>query len=167
MKLKSFFLLVLLTLPALAAPLKNKEFVGFRHKGVKYGETLPNGARDLGGGLLSNEDYGVTRFERGKKYMLWLEKITGRDAKGVPDWEVTDVLSFDNLKKNREFLFSYSSGCTQNGRQNLDLIVMAESLPDKSYKIIRAWRANARKEKFEKISGKGINCKYAAPETKK
>ena len=46
--------------------------------------------------------------------MLWLEKITDRDSKGVPSWEVKDVLSFDNLKKNQSFMFSYSSTCHAN-----------------------------------------------------
>ncbi len=93
--------------------------------------------------------------------MLWLEKIADRDAKGVPNWEVQDVLTFDPPKKNQQFFLSYSSGCRQNGKTNLDLIVMAELLPKKKdYKIIRAWRANVKKERFEKISSKAITCKY-------
>ena len=170
MKSKLFVSLLFFSLSTFAAPdKKNKksEFVGYKHKGVLYGETLPNGAKDLGGGLLADENYGVTRFEKGKKYMLWLEKITERDKKGVPSWEVRDVLAFDNLKKNQEFSFSYSSGCTQNGKENLDLIVMTElSAKKKNYKVIRAWRANTKAGKFEKISGKGIVCQYVEPEKK-
>lgn len=163
MKLKIFLTLVLAAAPMLAAPQK-KEFVGYRHRGVLVGETLPNGAKDLGGGLLSDDRYGVSRYTKGKRYMLWLERITGRDGKGVPSWEVKDVLSFDPPKKDQKFLFSYSSTCTQNGRANLDLIVMAESNPKtKKYKVLKAWRANVRREKFEKISEKGIACSYDAP----
>lgn len=135
------------------------ELIGYRHKGVLRGESLPNGARDLGGGLLSDEDYGVTRFKKGKKYMLWLEKIVERNSEGVPIWEVRDVLSFDKLKKNQEFLFSYSSPCKQNGRENLNLIVLAKHAPGaKTYRIIKAWRANVEKEKFESVSIRGIAC---------
>lgn len=159
-----FLLLAFYVFPAVAATQK-KQFIGYKHKGIKYGETLPNGAKDLGGGLLSNENYGVTRFSKGKKYMLWLEKITGRDAKGVPDWEVKDVLMFDDLKKNQAFNFSYSSGCRQNGRENLDLIVLTEfSLEKKIYKPLKAWRVNIGKAKFEKVSTKGIGCQESAPE---
>ena len=164
MKSKLFLFLILIALPVVASPQKNKEFIGYKHRGILYGQSLPNGAKDLGGGLLSDGDYGVTRFSKDKKYMLWLEKITARDAKGVPSWIVKDVLTFDGLKKNQEFLFSYSSGCLQNGKENLDLIVMAEfSPPEKTYKVLRAWRANVKKEKFEKISDKGIVCKYFEP----
>jgi hypothetical protein len=165
MKLKLFVSLLLFSLTAFAAPQKKSEFIGYRHKGVLYGETLPNGVKDLGGGLLSNEDYGVSRFQKGKKYMLWLERITDRDKKGVPSWEVKDVLTFDNLKKNQAFSFSYSSTCRQNGKENLDLIVMTEhSAQKKTFKVIRAWRANIRTAKFEKISDKGIVCKSVEPE---
>lgn len=163
MKTKIILILLLLALPTLAIT-KKSEYIGYKHKGIKYGETLPNGVKDLGGGLLSNENYGVSRFTKGKKYMLWLEKITTRDTKGVPNWEVRDVLSFDKLKKNQEFLFSYSSSCLQNGRVNLDMIVMTEFLPkNKTYKVLKAWKVNIKREKFDKISTKGIKCEYVAP----
>lgn len=160
MKFKLLLFFILITLPIFASPQK-KDFIGYKHKGVLYGEILSNGAKDLGGSLLSNQNYGVSRFSKGKKYMLWLEKITSRDAKGVPSWIVKDVLIFDELKKNQEFLISYSSNCKQNGRENLNLVVMAELSPKKTYKVIRAWRANVRSEKFEKVSEKGIVCQYA------
>jgi len=163
MKLKSLFLLAFLILPA-ALSAQKKEFVGYRHKGVLYGETLANGARDLGGGLLSVEDYGVSRFSKGKRQMLWLEKITSRDKKGVPSWEVVDVLIVNNPKKNQEFLFSYASTCTENGVEDLDLIVLAEFQPArKAYKVLQAWRADLLKEKFEKISVAEIKCEYVEP----
>ena len=164
MKLKLVLLIIILSLPAIAAPQK-KAYIGYKHKGVKYGEVLSNGAKDLGGGLLSNENYGVTRFSIGKQYMLWLEKVTGRDSKGVPNWEVKDVLSFDGLKKNQEFTFSYSSGCIQNGKGDLDLIVLTEYLPaTKTYKAVQAWRANTARGKFEKTSTKKIECQNVTSE---
>lgn len=163
MKSVLFFILLLFAFPTIAVPQKN-DYIGYKHKGVIYGETLPNGAKDLGGGLLSNENYGVTRFSKGKKYMLWLEKITSRDNRGIPSWEVKDVLNFDALKKNQEFMFSLSSSCMQNGKANMDLIVMTELLPKtKTYNILKAWKANAKKERFEKVSTKGIKCEYVAP----
>ncbi len=137
-----------------------RQFVGYRHEGVKRGERLPNGARDLGGGLLSDEDYGVTRFRKGKNYMLWLERIVERNEAGVPKWEVLDVLSFGKLKKNQAFLFSHSSPCRDNERENLDLIVLAEIEPKtKTYKVLKAWQANVEKEEFESVSIEEIVCR--------
>ena len=163
MKFSLFLLLTFLAF-TLNISAQKKEFIGYKHKGVVVGETLPNGVKDLGGGLLSNDNYGVSRFSKGKKHFLWLEKITGRDTGGVPSWIVKDVLEFDTLKKHQEFLFSYSSTCTSNGKENLDTIVLAEFKPNKkSYKILKAWKANIKKEKFEKLSTKGIKCKYEVP----
>jgi hypothetical protein len=137
-----------------------RQFVGYRHEGVRYGERLPNGARDLGGGLLSNEDYGLTRFMKNKNYMLWLERIVERNDAGVPSWEVLDVLSFGKIKKNQTFLFSYSSPCKQNNEKNLDLIVLAEFAPKaKTYKVLKAWQANVKLEKFEPVSIEKIVCR--------
>lgn len=163
MKIKLLLFLTLLVF-SLNIAAQKKDFVGFKHKGVVVGETLPNGAKDLGGGLLSDENYGVTRFSKGKKHYLWLEKITGRGADGVPDWIVKDVLEFDALKKNQEFLLSYSSTCTTKGAESLDTIVLAEmQSKTKKYKVLKAWRADVRKERFEKISTKGIACVAEKP----
>jgi hypothetical protein len=159
-----FFLALIFLLTAGNASAQKNKYVGYKHKGVVYGATLPNGAKDLGGGLLSNENYGVSRFSVGKKQMLWLQKILARDRDGVPFWQVKDVLIFDKPKKNEEFLLSYSSTCTQNGRENFDLVVRAEFLPQtKKYKVLEAWRANARRERFEPLPIKGIRCEYIEP----
>lgn len=168
MKLKLVFLLILTLLFFVAAPFviraQKNGLIGYKHKGVTYGSTLPNGAKDLGGGLLADENYGVTRFSKNGKFMLWLERISARDKQGVPSWIVKDVLTFEKLKTNHEFLLSYSSGCQQNGKENLDLIVQAQFLPKtKTYKVINAWLANTKKERFEKISTKKITCQYNAP----
>lgn len=160
MKIKSLIIIILLASISLAFSQKTN-YIGYKHKGVVKGEILPNGVKTLGGGLLSNDIYGVSRYVKGKKYMLWLEIITSRDAKGVPNWQVKDVLTFGDLKKTEEFLFSYTSGCTQDGKTNLDLIVKAEYLSkNKTYKVLDAWKADLKREKFEKISTKGIKCEY-------
>jgi hypothetical protein len=162
MKLKIILFLLLSVIPVFANPQK-KNYIGYKHKGVVYGATLPNGAKDLGGGLLSDNQYGVTRFKKGAKDMLWLEKIAGRDEEGVPTWLVMDVLMFDALKNNQKFLLSYSSSCMENGKENLDLIVFAElSANRKSYKILNAWRADLNKEKFEKAETTNILCEVIA-----
>lgn len=137
------------------------EFIGYRHKGVLRGEKLPNGVQDLGGGLLTDDDYGVTRFSIGDKYMLWLGKILEFDADDVPTWEVKDVLVFDKLKKNQMFMFSYSSPCTDGGAENLDLIVMVEeNRKRRTYTILKAWLANTETERFEETTTGSIVCSY-------
>ncbi|MGI9054634.1 MAG: hypothetical protein ACR2F2_02395 [Pyrinomonadaceae bacterium] len=140
-------------------PQKSK-YVGYKHKGVTLGETLSNGVKSISGGLTSNNKIGVSRYTKGKKYMLWLEEVVSRDASGVPTWVVRNVLTFDNLKKNQEFHFSYNSPCKLNGKDNVDLIVKTELQPQtKKYKILEAWKANTKTLKFEEIDTKNVQCK--------
>jgi len=164
MKLKVILTIAFLVFPVFANPQKTKKYIGYKHKGVVVNKTLPNGVKHLGGGLLSNDKYGVSRYEKDGKLMLWLEKVTSRNSEGVPNWIVKDVLSIGTLKKSEELLFSYSSTCTQNDKVNLELIVKAELLPNKKgYKVLQAWKANVKNEKFETAQIKGIKCEYAAP----
>lgn len=154
-----FLILFTILVFALQASAQDDELIGYEHQGVRYGETLPNGFKDMGGGLLSDEDYGITRFKKGKKYYLWFEKISGRDSEGVPSWVVLDVLAFQKLKKKQAFLFSYSSPCTIDGKESLETVVLAEQKRKaKRHKVLKAWRANTDNEKFEMISIAGIEC---------
>lgn len=155
------FLIFAIALFGLDTAAQKSELIGYEHKGVVFGETLPNGARDLGGGLLSNDNYGVSRYVKDKRHYLWLEKIDERDTEGVPVWVVKDVLEFSALKRNQEFLFSYSSTCKIEGRENLDVIVLAAAgAKNKRYKVLKAWKANLQTERFEPLRTRGIRCQY-------
>lgn len=163
MRFTVLIILTLLVLPIFANPQKMR-YIGFKHRGALYDEVLSNGAKSVGGGLLTDDKFGVSRYTKDRKTMLWLEKITERDEFGVPNWEVKDVLMFDKLKKNQKLLFSYASTCKQNGKTNLDLVVKTTHLPHaKTQKVEDAWRANTKKGKFEKVSLKGIKCEVVSP----
>ena len=90
---------ILVLLFSVAAFAQKSKYVGYKHKGVTLGETLSNGVKSISGGLTSNNKLGVSRYTKGKKYMLWLEEVVSRDANGIPTWVVRNVLSFDNLKE--------------------------------------------------------------------
>lgn len=151
---------VLVFLFSVTASAQKSKYVGYKHKGATLGEKLSNGVKSVSGGLTSNEKLGVSRYTKGKKYMLWLEEIVGRDKDGIPTWIVRNVLSFDNLKKNQEFHFSYNSPCVLNEEENLDLIVKTEFQPKtKTYKVLEAWKANTKTLKFEEIDTKKVKCK--------
>ena len=158
-KITSIAILVLLFTNVTSAQNAAK-YIGYRHKGVTFGKKLANGVRSVSGGLTSNNKLGISRYTKGKQYMLWLEEIVARDRQGVPVWVVRNVLSFDDLKQNQEFHFSYNSPCTLGGKDDVDLIVKTEFSPQtKTYKILGAWRVNTRTLKFEKIDTKNIECK--------
>ncbi|HQU84799.1 MAG TPA: hypothetical protein PKY59_16795 [Pyrinomonadaceae bacterium] len=162
MKLKVFLTIALLVFPVFANPQKAR-YIGYKHKGVIVDAKLPNGVKHLGGGLTSKDNYGVSRYEKNGKLMLWLEKITSRDADGVPSWIVKDVLTLGKLKKNEMLLFSYGSSCKQNEKVNIDLIVKVLVMPKKELKVLQAWKANPKKEKFENALTKGVKCEFIEP----
>ena len=159
-KITSIAIFVLLF--ATVASAQKSKYIGYKHKGAVMGETLSNGVKSISGGLTSNEKLGISRYTKGKKYMLWLEEIVGRDANGVPTWIVRNVLTFDNLRKNQEFHFSYNSPCTLNKKENIDLIVKTEFLPKtKTYKVLEAWKANTKTLKFDEIKTRNVRCKVS------
>lgn len=167
-----FLLLALFVVFVFVAPVAaqkavadKSEYIGYKYRGILPDETLPNGVKSLGGGLITENEptYGIGRKSKGDMQMLWLELSTGRDAEGIPSWEVKDVLAFSQFGKNQELLFSYGSTCERNGKGNINLVVLADFLPSKTYKVRRAWLANTKTEKFNEIPIKGIQCFYEEP----
>lgn len=159
---KSISIVILSLVFSIAVFAQKSNYVGYKHKGAVLGETLSNGVKSISGGLTSNNKLGVSRYTKGKKYILWLEEVVSRDKDGVPTWVVRNVLSFDNLKKNQEFNFSYNSPCQLNGKDDVDLIVKTEFVPKtKTYKVLDAWKANTKTLKFEEIDKKKVQCKIS------
>ena len=157
------FRLIVLIMLALSASVivsaQEASYVGYKYTGVKYNHKLPNGVRDLGGNLLDNENYGISRVKKGKTEMLWLARITGRNSAGVPRWLVKDVLVLPTLKANQEILQGFESPCVINKNEDLGLVVLADYVPkNKTYKVNQAWRADSKTNKFQKIPTKGIVC---------
>lgn len=132
-------------------------------------ELLPNGVKDLGGGIIMDgnkiSSYGIGRFSKGTTQMLWLELATGEDANGVTGWEVKDVLVFPELTRSQELFFAAGNdACTINGKNDGKLVVFADFSPlKKKYTVRKAWRANLESEKFRPIPIKGIRCEYYEP----
>lgn len=163
MKYTTFFPLVCIIVAARSlsvfADTPGSQYIGYRHKGALYGERLPNGVRYWGGRLISDENYGVTRFTKGGTYMLWLEKIIYRDDEGTPHWQVLDVLVFERLLPNQEFLYSYNSPCTIGGRADPDLIVMVELGNRRNrHRVLKACRADTVRGRFESVSTQSVKC---------
>jgi hypothetical protein len=165
--MKSVMLIILVLFSASSFVLAQKsEYIGYKRKPIVMGERLPNGVKDLGGGMIIKGNkitsYGIGRFSKGKNQMLWLEFATGENEKGVTSWEVKDVLVFPNFTKNQELLFVQST-CTINGKNDESLVVFADFVQKRKYVVRKAWRTNLKNEKFVSISTKAIKCDYDEP----
>ncbi len=165
MKFRLLVLLMFLAIPSYILAQK-RTYIGYKYTGVSYNQTLPNGVKDLGGSLLEDDNYAVSRMKKGKTEMLWLARITSRNARGVPKWQVKDVLFLPALKKNQEILRGFTFPCTIDDEEDLNLIVLADYLAkSKTYKVRKAWRANTKTNKIQAIPIKGISCEIEEPES--
>lgn len=145
----------------------NSAFIGYKYKGLLVDETLPNGWKDQGGALITNADsaqtYAVSNWRKGTGQMLWLKLALSQDQTGITEWEVKDALVFPNLPKNQSLDWA-GIACHRKKQTESMLIVLTKFAPrSKTYQVLRAWDANPRTEKFEKISIKGIECAYEEP----
>lgn len=156
---KLIALISFLVIPLAVSAQKNK-YIGYEYTGVVYQEKLPNGVKDLGGNLLANEDYAVSRMKKGKSEMVWLIKIIDRNADGVPNWKVKNVLTLPKIGKDQQVLRGYNSPCKVGANADTNLIVLADySAKDKVFTPDKAWRINIRKNSFEEVSTAKISCK--------
>ncbi len=167
MKIAWLFLATLL-LPA-AVFCQASEYVGYRYKSVIPETVLPNGVKNLGGGLVGDfyakPVWGVAEVSKGKVRMLWLEKATAEDERGVTEWEISDVLSFPNIPTDQELLIASGPGeCKENGKTTNDLVVHVQFLKkQRAYKTLKAWRADVKAGRFVALDAKNVKCRYDEP----
>jgi hypothetical protein len=122
--------------------------------GLRYGPGGPEGQQRYFGVL---EDYGVAQVKRGNVEMLWLERMTGRDASGRAIWEVLDVVLLPPMSKT-DYLQGGHLVCLLNGVADPEIIAIFKGEPKNGVMdhVGQAWRANCRTGRFESISPEGI-----------
>jgi hypothetical protein len=161
----------LLILPVCAlGQAKRSEYIGYEYKGVRPSETLPNGVKHFGGGLIGKIDaepvHGISEVSRGRTKMLWLEVSTGQDTGGVTGWRVKDVLAFPALAKTDYVFFAGDPAilCRRRGSEIVNLVGVGRILRRQGiFRPSKLWVANISSEKFERISLAGVKCEYSEP----
>lgn len=172
--MKTTLVIVSFLLLSLVSPGQTKkpgaEYIGYKYKGINPGNTLPNGVKHLGGGLIGdiNADpvHGISQVSKGKIKMLWLEVSTGQDSGGVTGWKVKDVLSFYNQRTNDHILIYGDPAieCKRDGKPVEDLVGIGRIVRQLGvYRPSSLWVANLKNLKFEPISATGIKCQYSEP----
>jgi hypothetical protein len=142
------------------APVKQSTGVG-KYIGLRHGQELPQGLKRVGGSLVAmageEKGYGMTEVLRGTTRMLWFERVTHLDDKGIPYWEVKDVMVLPRLPR-KQVLAYY--GCLLNNRADNEIAAVLDYEPDVEYftRARRTWRANRQTGKFEVIPTKGVKC---------
>ncbi|HMQ04434.1 MAG TPA: hypothetical protein PKD26_11000 [Pyrinomonadaceae bacterium] len=146
------------------------QFINFIYEGVIPPNRLPNGVKHLGGGLIGdvNADpvYGISQTEKGTLKMFWLEVSIGLNAKGVTEWQVLDVLSFQNVPKGDYLFFAGDPSimCTRNSAEIPDLVGRGRIIRNKgSFVPSKLWVADISKKKFVSLAMDGVKCEYSEP----
>lgn len=174
--LKPLLVAALLIFPILAVAQKKSgvpkrsPYINYRYKGIPPSNTLPNGVRHWGGGLIGDFDsdpvYGVSQVGKGNTKMLWFEVSTGQDDSGVTGWQVMDVLAFPAMPKTDYLLLTPdpSIECHRNGNDIPNLVGVGRIIPRQQiFRPSKLWIANLETKKFEPTSLTGIKCQYAEP----
>lgn len=118
--------------------------------GLNY-PPLPSGLSEGFGMIIQDSnDYALSLVIKGVNKMLWLSKMTHRDASGVAYWQVMDVLNLSNLEAGLTLI---PDGCFLNGVPDSEIFIVG-----RNGVIVLAWRANTRVNKFEVIPTSGIKC---------
>lgn len=142
--------------PAQKIVIKNvQDYVGLR-----YGQDSNlEGIVYQGGNLLeplNGVEYGVSNVLKDSLNLLWLEKLTHRDAEGKANWEILDVLVLPEMSELEGLLISV---CLQNNQPDPEIIAIGMfSEEENMIPVRKAWRANRQLEKFEEIATESVTC---------
>lgn len=132
-----------------------------KYIGRRYGPTQPPGIKYVGGALISEledqKEYGISQVHKGRVKVLWFERMTHRDERGVPYWELMDVLVVPPHTRKQVVVYAT---CLMENRADKEIVAIADYQPGEQYftRVRKAWRANRQTEKFEVIPTKGIKC---------
>jgi|ERR1044072_9115987 hypothetical protein len=136
--------------------------------GLRYGPDLPQGFVEISGAAvdeLNGIEYAVAHIAKGNEEMLWFEKLTHRNARGMACWEVLDVRPLPRMKANQLLLFGIL-GCEYNKKYDSEIVAIVDEEKTGLYltRIRYAWRGNRRTGKLEKISTRKIRCENSGCE---
>jgi len=131
------------------------QYIGKTHPPLKDG--LKVEGADVIGDPFTGTVYSVSRISSAGSQMLWLESSSSRNEKGQPIWKVLDVIAAPTYGKDQTLVIGF---CKIDDRSDPEVLAVVKYERDKKYfnKIIKAWRANRTKAKFEPITPKGISC---------
>lgn len=156
------FLLTSLTVAPVAA-----QTDALKYAGLRYGPTQPKGVKYVSGALISErndeKEYGISEVHKGRVKALWFERLARRDERGIPYWELLDVLVAPPHTGKQILVYA---SCRLKNQYNPEIVALVDNQPSEEFltRVRKAWRANRQTGKFEVLPTKGIKCTNQALE---
>jgi hypothetical protein len=102
--------------------------------------------------LTSN--YGLSRIAKKGYQIIAFEKVIPHGNK--PDFMLLDTIRIGHIKPGQGVILTH---CRLNGRDVAGILALVK-MDDNQYfkKVIKAWKANTKTNRFEPISTTGIDC---------
>lgn len=153
----AIFVLTLLFSPmTLASSESEFFFVGLKHTQREP----PEGCKSAGGGIFGDKlDLAVLHFNCQEKYFIVFDRLTHKDDKGTPHWEVVDFAILPKLRKGESI---NDTDCTSHLGGYTLAIANWRATNEKTYayRISYAIRLNMASSKFEALNPKQVKCEY-------
>lgn len=166
--MKSLFagaIAVLVNIVSACQSQKPESYIGFQYatKEELKGLEFVGGSIIFGGGAVKNMQGGYTQVRQGDKNMLWLMGQQKQTDKGLPVWQVLDVLSFseyDQQLNNKAYFLGWGGRCKAESRSFREDVIAIFVLENKLAlkDIKKAWKINRKTGKFEPHSNQNIIC---------
>jgi hypothetical protein len=145
------------SLPSTAPDLSGAHHVGTRHG------PLPEGITEQGGALIriGTADYAIAHLKSRDGDLLWLDSIV-RGKTQPPEKIVRAELRIPPLERDERL---FMASCDVNGRLDARVVAIVVNEPGatKFTKIRQAWRADARRGRFDVIPVTGVTCEEPGP----
>lgn len=136
-----------------------KEYIGQDHRSISEFEDF-KGYEDFGGMMIGSDsegtEYGFSHYSTEGSQIIVFETVRTVNRKGV--YTLIDGLIIANLDDNQYLMYGQ---CMLDGEEDAFIVAIYESdkLDEENFtNIIKAWRANPEKGRFETIKTKSISC---------
>jgi hypothetical protein len=120
-------------------------------------DNIPDGVVENGGFLYNftepqTSEYACTLMSKDGLDMLWLERLTGRNAQGIAEFEVVDVVALPEQDYVlTTFLLKDGASCEGFG------LAKNANIDEEYFKeFYKAWKVNPQTEKLEEIPTEGL-----------
>jgi hypothetical protein len=135
-----------------------KNLIGKEYRTMAEFEIMNGFAEQVGIMLESfdGKEYGLAYYKKGDLHVITFDRVI-RHPDGTTSYSVLDILAINGLGNTQ---YVKCALCRLHGKNDTEIVSIYRYQEGVQFltKISKAWRANRKTEKFERIDTKGIDC---------